>query len=260
MNILTRQGSKRRIAKDVIAHFPKHDMYVELFFGTGAIFFEKELAKYNILNDLDNLVYSLWIIMQDKRQREELVETIRQTPYHQQVFQDLRVDKIEDTQIFKALRLLVLSNFSLLSSGETMKFGFTNAKKLLVQKLVDFNSSLGDGASKLEFAQFTSCDFREVLKRISFRGERDIERTFIYADPPYINTNNNYNTPKYGKQDFEDLIKLLIDSKIKFAVSEFDDSFVLENAKKNNLNVIEIGERLNLKNRRTEILITNYEK
>lgn len=42
-------------------------------------------------------------------------------------------------------------------------------------------------------------------------------------------------------------------------MSEFDHPFILEQAKQRNLNVIVIGERQNLKNRRTEILVTNYE-
>jgi hypothetical protein len=33
---------------------------------------------------------------------------------------------------------------------------------------------------------------------------------------------------------------------------------ILELANKYNLNVIEIGERINLRNKRTEILLTNY--
>lgn len=42
-------------------------------------------------------------------------------------------------------------------------------------------------------------------------------------------------------------------------MSKFDNQFILEQAKQRGLNVIIIGERKNLKNRRTEILITNYE-
>jgi DNA adenine methylase len=44
-----------------------------------------------------------------------------------------------------------------------------------------------------------------------------------------------------------------------FAMSEFDNDFILNQAKERGLNVITIGERNNIKNRRTEILITNYE-
>ncbi len=43
-------------------------------------------------------------------------------------------------------------------------------------------------------------------------------------------------------------------------MSEFDNEFILNQAKERNLNVIIIGERQNLKNRRTEILVTNYKK
>ncbi len=255
MSILVRQGSKRRLAKTILGYFPEHDMYIEMFFGTGAIFFEKEIAKFNILNDLDNLVYSLWSIMRNKEKREELVEILRQTPYHQTVFNEMRKSS-ENTPIYNALRLLVLSNFSLLGAMDTMKFGFTNAKKLLIQKLVDFNSSLGDGAKRIEEAQFTSCDFRRVLKEISFRTDRDKDRAFIYADPPYLNTSNKYKTPKFKEQDFSDLVDILVSSGIRFAISEFDNPFVLEKCK--DLNIIILGERQNLKNRRTEILITNY--
>jgi hypothetical protein len=47
---------------------------------------------------------------------------------------------------------------------------------------------------------------------------------------------------------------------IKYAMSEFDHPFILEQAKERGLNVHIIGERQNLKNRRTEILVTNYKK
>jgi len=55
-----------------------------------------------------------------------------------------------------------------------------------------------------------------------------------------------------------DLFDVLIEKGYKFAMSEFNHPFILEQAKQRNLNVIIIGERQNLKNRRTEILVTNY--
>ena len=41
-------------------------------------------------------------------------------------------------------------------------------------------------------------------------------------------------------------------------MSEFNHPFILKQAEKRGLNVIIIGERQNLKNRRIEILVTNY--
>jgi len=48
--------------------------------------------------------------------------------------------------------------------------------------------------------------------------------------------------------------------RIKFAISEFDNDFVIGLANDYKLNIITIGERQNMKNRRTEILVTNYKK
>jgi DNA adenine methylase len=41
-------------------------------------------------------------------------------------------------------------------------------------------------------------------------------------------------------------------------MSEFDNEFILQQAKERNLQVHIIGERKNIKNRRVEVLITNY--
>ena len=86
---------------------------------------------------------------------------------------------------------------------------------------------------------------------------KDENKTFIYCDPPYLGTNDNYSS-SFTEQDSIDLFDCLQATGCKFAMSEFDNEFILNQAKERGLNVIIIGERKNLKNRRTEILITNY--
>lgn len=97
------------------------------------------------------------------------------------------------------------------------------------------------------------------MRTIKFRSNRPNQRlfTFIYADPPYLGTTSNYNLPKWTESDANDLIDICKNTDLKMAISEFDNPKILEMAK--GLNVYQIGERKNLKNRRSEILITNYE-
>jgi DNA adenine methylase len=90
-----------------------------------------------------------------------------------------------------------------------------------------------------------------------YRNEK--ARTFIYADPPYLDVGNNYEDCKWKDQDTIDLFDVLMNSGIRFAMSEFDNPKVIAMAKERGLNIHIIGERRNLHNRRTEILITNYE-
>jgi len=54
----SRQGNKYNIKNKIISYIPEHKIYVELFAGSASIFFNKELAEINILNDIDKDVYT----------------------------------------------------------------------------------------------------------------------------------------------------------------------------------------------------------
>jgi len=107
---------------------------------------------------------------------------------------------------------------------------------------------------------FDNDDFEKFINKISFRGrENDKQNSFIYCDPPYLGTTDNYSN-SFTENDSLRLFNCLQNAGCKFAISEFDNDFVLSQAKERGLNIIYIGERKNIGNRRTEILITNYEK
>ena len=54
--LIRRRGNKSKLAEKIIENFPPHEIYIEPFFGAGGLFFNKPLAKFNILNDLDKNV------------------------------------------------------------------------------------------------------------------------------------------------------------------------------------------------------------
>lgn len=246
--LLRRIGSKTKIAHRIIPYFPEHSLYVELFFGGGSVFFSKPKAKYNIVNDLNDDVFNLYQVVLN--QKEELIEAIKLMPFHESLLQYWKENK-EIDPIKKAIRFLFLSNNTILGTGTSLRFGQHVVNKVILQqikKTFDF----------LYEVQFTNCDFREVFKKVEFKNrEKDI---FIYVDPPYLSTSNNYELTEFTESDSADLFRLLKEKGTKWAMSEFKHPFILEQVKKYNLNIIPIGERTNLKNRRSEILITNYEK
>lgn len=127
-----------------------------------------------------------------------------------------------------------------------------NDKKITLEKLY---RSIG----VLDNVTIFSYDFREVLKKIPFRTKKELSRTFIYADPPYFEKGNKYNVKSWVKKDVDDLFKVLTESKMRFAISEFNHPYILQKAEEFNLNVINIVERRTIKNRNIEILITNYQ-
>jgi DNA adenine methylase len=225
-------------------------MYVEPFFGAGGMFFNKPQVEYNILNDLDSDVFNLFQII--KNNPEKLLEKLEITPYHQDVFSEFKKSK-ETCIYWKAFRFIYLSNFGYMGKPDTLSFYAGNNKKIALknyQKTIDFLKDCS--------LQFTNNDFRKALKQFAFRSQKEIDSAFIYCDPPYLGTNDNYSN-SFTEQDSIDLFDCLQATGCKFAMSEFDNEFILNQAKERGLNVIIIGERVNMKNRRTEILITNYE-
>jgi len=247
--ILNRLGNKTRIAQDIIQHFPKHRTFIDMFFGAGGIFFNKPLADYNFCNDIDDNVFNLYTVLQ--KQKYELIEAIELMPITESLMKYWN-NNIEDEPIQKAVRFLMLSNFGYMGKPETLCFGqsYGNQKKSTLSKIQQT-------FDRIKFSQFMCTDFRKVLGKVQFRDNEN--EAFIYADPPYINQTHTYKEG-FTESDTIDLFQLLVGTGVKFAISEFDNDFVMGLANDYKLNIITIGERQNMKNRRTEILVTNYRK
>lgn len=246
--ILNRIGNKSRIAQDIIKEFPPHKTYIELFFGGGGIFFNKPLAAFNVCNDIEDNVFNLWRVLQTSP--DALIDQIKLMPLTHSLMKYWAKNQEEDP-VKKAARFVMLSNFGINGRSTSLRFGpgAGNEKKYLMTKV---EKTL----LHIKNVKFMCEDFRECLKRIHFRDEK--KSAFIYADPPYLNTMNNYKNG-FTPGDAADLFDLLTTAGVKFAISEFNNPTILELAEKHQLNVVIIGERQNLKNRRTEILVTNYQ-
>ena len=205
--ILRRMGNKSKIAKEIQKHFPKHTMYIEPFFGAGGMFFNKPKAKYNIVNDFDNDVFNLFQMVSLKK--DELKEQMDTLPIHNGLL-DYWKENIEEDEIRKALRFVFLSNFTYMCAGDSMLFGTENPKQIF-QKRLDKTFDL------IKDVQFGNKDFREFFKQLK---EKNASNGFIYCDPPYLGTDDNYSN-SFNENDSNDLFDCLEKSKFKFAMSEF---------------------------------------
>lgn len=245
--ILRRLGNKQGIADKIQTYFPAHKIYIEPFFGAGGMFFNKRKAKYNIVNDIDSNVFNLFNVVMNNK--SELIEAFEIMPIHQDLHEYWK--QTEETEpIKKALRFIFLSNFSFLGTGNSLNFCIEKPKQIV-------KNNIDKVFEKLQDVMFMNCDFREMQKNLN-KFELHKQDYFWYADPPYLNTLDNYSN-SFTEKDAFDLFEMLDNSGCKFAISEFDNDFVMNQAKERKLNIIYIGERTNLKNKRTEILITNYE-
>lgn len=246
--ILRRLGNKQAIAHKIIPYFPPHKIYIEPFFGAGGMFFNKPKAKYNIVNDLDSDVFNLFQVVMN--QKEELEKAFYIMPIHSDLLEYWK--KNEETEpIRKALRFLFLSNLTFFGTGNSIQGGMGNTKDYFY-KVIDLTYNM------INDIKFFNNDAREFIsKKVAFGDSAPIKDCFIYCDPPYLSTQDNYSN-SFTETDSLNLFNCLDETGCKYAMSEFDHPFILQQAKERGLNVHIIGERHNLKKEQTEILVTNY--
>ena len=67
--ILKYPGAKNRLAKWIVSHIPQHKIYVEPFFGSGAVFFNKEKCYNEIINDIDDDIYNFFKNLREKPEK-----------------------------------------------------------------------------------------------------------------------------------------------------------------------------------------------
>ena len=83
--VLNYPGSKWLIAPKLAELIPPHHSYVEPYFGSGAVLFNKPPSDIETVNDLDGDVANLFrCIQQDSGRLAKLVMT---TPYSREVYE-----------------------------------------------------------------------------------------------------------------------------------------------------------------------------
>ncbi|MFA5296586.1 MAG: DNA adenine methylase [Lutibacter sp.] len=248
--VLTRLGNKRRMKTQLSTYFPNHKMRIELFFGAGGSFFYLPEPKFSILNDLDDDVTNLYLVILD--QKEEFKKQVAMLPISESLINYWRCN-LETEPMKKALRFLLLSNFTYLGKGDTLRLGKDHSKRNLLNRIEPT-------FLKLQNAKITNVDFRDVLGKISFdKNVTPKNECFVYLDPVYLDTEHYYKVPDWKPSDTEDCFKIMANCGIKTAMSEFDHEQVLDFASDYKMNVINLKTRQNIKNKRQELLITNYD-
>lgn len=102
-NVLKYPGSKNKIADWICSVIPPHEVYLEPFFGGGAVFFNKKPARIETINDLSGEVVNYFKVLRDNV--DELIRLIELTPYAREEYN--RAFNSADNDIERARRFAV---------------------------------------------------------------------------------------------------------------------------------------------------------
>jgi DNA adenine methylase len=178
--VLRYPGAKWRIADWIISYLPPHTHYLEPYFGSGAVFFNKPSSKVETINDIDDQVVNLFRVLRE--QPDELARLIEFTPWSRQEYYESYTPA--DNSLESARRYLVRccqSHGSMLSGKTGWKndvSGLPGSATATVWRLVPKRILVM--ASRLKRAQIENLPALEVIER------HKSPAVLIYADPPYI--------------------------------------------------------------------------
>lgn len=170
-------GGKRALAKRIIALFPEHTTYIELFAGGGQVLFAKEPSKVEVINDLDNEIANFFRICQSHH--EELLRYFRFILVSRKLFDLLKAtDPTTLTDVQRAARYLyVLKNsFASLVVHPNYHWHVVQPPGFNVERLPEL---IEKAHKRLERVQVECLPYEDVLKRY------DRKASFFFCDPPY---------------------------------------------------------------------------
>ncbi len=216
--ILKYPGAKWRLSKWIIEHFPEHKVYCEPFFGSGGVFFNKEPAYIETINDIDGNVVNLFKVCREYP--EELAKLIEMTPFARDEFKncyEVSADPIE-----QARRTLVRYHQSFGTSNSS-KNSWRNVQTYGSPRCATMWNCLPDiilkCCERLKNAQIENIDAVELIHRYND------EKTLIYCDPPYLQSLRKKNMYAFEMSE-EKHIELLLavkQSKSKIIISGYDN-------------------------------------
>lgn len=225
--LLRYPGAKWRIAQKIVDNFPEHKVYLEPFFGSGAVFFTKELSYMETINDIDHNVINFFKVLRERP--EELARLIELTPFSREEFMKIQEERagagiqISDDDVENARRFIVRCNQGF-GSKLSDRVGWKNTCISAGPKNAEIWCKVPEiiihAAKRLKHAQI------ECMPAVQLIEKYNAEDCLIYADPPYIKEarlKRMYLCEMQGEAEHLELVEKLKAHKGHFVLSGYDN-------------------------------------
>lgn len=174
-------GGKAGLSKRLIAMMPPHRVYMEPYFGSGAVFFAKPQVTHEFLNDLDYAVVTFFKVLRE--QPEQLAHVCRLSPYSRAEWEMCReIDLPGLCELEVARRFWVRVNQSFGKAiGHRTGWSATTARSQATAASVESRIKTFEAcAARLFKASIECCHGPDLIERLA------TEDTVAYVDPPYL--------------------------------------------------------------------------
>ena len=124
--VLKYPGAKQRIADWIIQNMPEHEVYLEPYFGSGAVFFSKTPVKIETLNDINGDIYNYFRVIRENA--AALAKQIEMTPYSREEYEKCFKEISDDYDPIEQARKFAVRCWFGFGSSNVYKNGFRSSQ------------------------------------------------------------------------------------------------------------------------------------
>jgi DNA adenine methylase len=247
-------GGKQQMLRHILPLIPDHETYTESFFGGGAVFWAKQPAKIEVINDLNAHVINFY--KQLKTNFPKLKKLIDATIHSRDGYKEALIiyhaPYLFD-EIRRAWAFWVTTNM-----GFTRKIGTWGYDRSgsMTRSIDNRKKEFTDiYSSRLEKVQIESNDALKIIT------SRDSDNTLHYCDPPYVGSDQGH-YGGYTQEHFDGLLDTLGSIKGKFLLSSYPNESLEKVSGKQKWYTKTVDRQLCASNkkgaRKIEVLTANY--
>ena len=252
---ITYYGGKQTLLKYLLPLIPQHKMYCEPFFGGGAVFFAKPKSEVEVINDINGEIVNFFKVIKTKF--PELQSEIKSTLHSRELYKKAMVVYAHPdlfTDVKRAWALWVLTNQGFAGMIGSWGFGKDDSKEAaLANKRDAFTKEYEDRLTKVQVENNNAI---KVIQRC------DDKETFIYADPPYIGSDQGH-YKGYSEDDYRELLNALSKVKGKFLLSSYPSKILTTYINKYKWKVQKVTKSVAVTKHtdkvKTEMIVMNYD-
>ena len=223
-SVIKYPGSKWNIAPQLVELIPEHHSYVEPFFGSGAVLFNKPVSDIETVNDMDSDVVNLFRCIQ--KDSERLARLVMTTPFSREEY---------ERQFEGCTSTLYASNFQRAAGflikcwqrhgfrSNGYKVGWKNdvvgrEKAYALWNWYRLPDWIIDITERLRKVQIENRPALEVIERFNY------SQVFMYLDPPYMLGTRSGKQYMHEMTDaeHEELLQMILQSRAKIMISGYE--------------------------------------
>ena len=252
---ITYYGGKQTLLKYLLPLIPQHRLYCEPFFGGGAVFFAKPKSDVEVINDINGEVINFFKVIKTKF--PELQKEIQSTLHSRELYKramEIYNNPKRYSDVKRAWALWTATNQGFAGMIGSWGFGKDDSKEAsLAVKRDNFTKEY---ENRLTRVQVENNNAIKVINRC------DDKETFIYADPPYIGSDQGH-YKGYTESDYKTLLDTLAKTKAKFLLSSYPSKILTAYINKYKWKVQKITKSVAVTKHtdkvKTEMIVMNYD-